>query len=199
MINFYVTWLASVLFWVGVLLVPVGLALIVVPGRILGSQARINRWISSREFFDRLNAPRYQERLFYRHHRWTGGVVMLLSGLCLFRLGLDLRLTALESILQRIARTPFEAWLFPQLYWILMLLLALAFTAGVIIFIRPSVLKRFEAWANRWVETDGRLERLDTVKDIPAHILPGKPRLFGLAVLAGALYIVYQTAPMAFS
>lgn len=189
-------WLSACLFWLGLLLVPVGLALVIVPQRILGAQERLNRWISSREFFALLDRPHYKERILYRHHRLTGALVSGVALLCLLRLGLDVDSGRLAVVIRYLADTPFQVWLYQQLYWILLASLVLALLAGLVILVRPSALKRLEAWGNRWIQTDERLAPLDAVKNIPPNVLPGgQPRLFGLAVLAGALYIVYQTAP----
>ena len=63
-------------------------------------------------------------------------------------------------------------------------------------FIRPSVLKTFEKWSNRWIDTDGPLKALDKQKHLPDKILPGNPRLFGLFVILGATYIIWSSYPL---
>ena len=81
---------------------------------------------------------------------------------------------------------------------LLVILNSIAFIIGILVFLRPSLLKSVERWSNRWVETEDTLQGLDKVHDIPANILPGKPRLFGLFVLIGALYIIYSTGILLF-
>lgn len=191
-------WLLSSLFWVGVLLLPIALALILAPVRTMQYSQRLNRWISTRQFFDNLNRPRYQERLIYRHHRGFGALIVLLSGAVIYMLFFYSGPAETVGYFTRLARTEFGVWLLSNCYYILLILNVLAFMVGIVVYFRPSLLKSLERWSNRWVETDNTLQGLDRVHDIPAKILPGKPRLFGLAVLAGALYIIYSTGTLLF-
>ena len=189
----YVAIAATFLFWIAVLLVFVGASLILVPARFLAAGSSLNRWISSKEFFDWLNAPIYQERLFYRHHRVTGALVVLASAYCLYRLAIGLGPARIEDGLGHFTTSPFLLWLLPLLVWVLMGALVVAAAVGVLVFARPSLLKRIEATANLWVESESSLSRLDNVRNIPSHILPGRPRLFGAGVVLGAVYIIYLT------
>jgi len=82
------------------------------------------------------------------------------------------------------------------LYYLLIGAMVLAFIFGVIMFIRPSALKTFERWSNYWVDTDAKLKVLDERKDLPDSILPGNPRIFGIFVIFGAIYIIWSTNPL---
>lgn len=191
-VEFY-TWLQAALFWIGVLLIPLGLALVLVPSRVLAMTGTLNRWIATKPVFDALNRPRYQERVFYRHHLLTGAIIVVASLACLYMLALYVEPADLASRLVRLADSEFGKWLMISLYYLLLLCLCLALLVGAVVFIRPSLLKSVEAWGNRWVDTDKTLEQLDEVHEIPAALLQGKPRWFGLFVLAGAAYIIYRT------
>lgn len=191
--EFYL-WLQTALFWIGVLLVPLGLALILIPARVLATTSSLNRWISTKPFFDSVNRPHYQERLFYRHHRLFGLIIAAASLICLYMLGLYMEPQELITRLVTLAQSEFGKWLLASVYYLLLVCLFLAFITGMIVLFRPSLLKSLEAWGNRWVDTDRTLEQLDQVREIPTNILPGRPRWFGLFVLLGAGYMIYRTA-----
>jgi hypothetical protein len=195
--EFYL-WLQTALFWVGVLLVLLGLALILAPSRVLAATGKLNRWISTKPFFESINRPRYHERYFYRHHCLFGLIIAAASLVCLYMLGLYMEPQELVVRLVRLAQSEFGKWLLASLYYVLLVSLCLTFLIGVIVLIRPSLLKSLETWGNRWVDTDKSLEQLDEVHEIPENILPGRPRWFGLFVLLGAGYMIYRTAAAVF-
>lgn len=186
-------WLISSLFWIGVLLVPLGLFLLFAPGRAERMGEIMNRWISTRAFFDVLNKPRYQERYFYRHHRTLGAVLTLLAAGSLYGLVFYAGMSDTAGYFQGLARSEFEHWLFTNLYYMLVVVLVLALVCGVIIFARPSALRKLEAWSNRWVMTDEKLESLDEMHELPGNVFSRRPRLFGFFILLGAAYIMYMT------
>ena len=186
-------WLVSSLFWIGALLVPLGLFLLIAPGRAERMGEIMNRWISTRTFFEALNKPRYQEKHFYRHHRLLGAVVALLSVGSIYVLVFYAGMTDTAGYFQRLARSDFEHWLFTNLYYILVAVLVLTLVCGIVIFARPSALRRLEAWSNRWVMTDEKLETLDEMHELPGNVFSSRPRLFGIFILLGAAYIMYMT------
>ena len=186
-------WLASSLFWVGALLVPLGLFLLLAPTRVARLGEIMNRWVSTQKFFDAINRPRYQEKFVYRHHRIFGIVVTLLSVCVLYMLVFYSGMEVTVGYFQGLAQSGFENWLFTNLYYILVFVVSLALVCGIVIFIRPSALKRVEAWSNQWVATEDKLKPLDEVHEIPGGIFSSRPRLFGVFVLLGACYIMYMT------
>lgn len=195
--EFYL-WMLHTLFWIGILLAFLGLALIIAPAQVLGTARTLNRWISTKPFFDSLNRPRYQERYFYRNHRISGTIIVVLSAICLYILVFYHSPAAITAQLIRTMETEFGRWLIVSLYYLLLGCLGVALLVGVVVLIRPSLLKSLEQWGNRWVDTDRELEGFDRVHEIPGHILPGRPRWFGLFVLLGALYILFSTGRMLF-
>lgn len=190
MTNIMGTWFASSLFCLGILFILVGLALIIMPTRFLTWGNSVNRWISTSAFFNALDRPRDHERFFYKHHRFLGGIIVVLAAVTIYQLAFHTNLDAMTAAVQKLAVTVFGKWLLTTIFYILIGLSVLALIAGFIIFIRPSLLKSLESWGNRWIDTGAPLDRFNEVHDIPANILPGKPRLFGCFVLLGALYIV---------
>lgn len=184
------TWFATSLFCLGILFLLVGMALIIMPARFLNWGNSVNRWISTSSFFNALDKPRNHERFYYKHHRLFGGVVVVLAAVTVYQLAFHANLDTTTAAVQKLAVTVFGKWLVKICFYILIGLSVLALIAGGIIFIRPSLLKSLEAWGNQWVDTGAPLDRFNEVHEIPANILPGKPRLFGCFVFLGAIYIV---------
>ena len=172
---------------------PLGLFLLIAPSRVARLGEIMNRWVSTQAFFDAINRPRYQEKFIYRHHRIFGGVVSLLSICTLYMLVFYSGMEVTAGFFESLAQTSFERWLFTNLYYMLVFVVVLALACGVVIFVRPSALKRLEAWSNRWIATDDKLKTLDEVHELPGGIFSSRPRLFGIFVLLGAFYIMYMT------
>ena len=188
-----IAWLTTSLFCLGVVFIPVGLALILFPAQVLAWGNSVNRWISTTAFFGALDLSRDHERFYYKHHRFFGGLIIILAAVSIYMLAYYIGLDATVAGLQKLAVSAFGQWLLVNCYYILISLCGLALVAGLIILIRPSLLKSLETWGNRWIDTQAPLKRFDEVHEIPTNILPGKPRLFGCFVLIGAIYIVYVT------
>lgn len=189
-------WLTNALFMLGLLLVPVGMGFCLVPNKMFAIASKMNKWISTDKMFTKLNKPRYKESYFYRHHRVFGALTIILSFICLYILTFYAGVDTVTEVLFKIAETEFEKWLFSSLYYILICAIVLAAVFGAIMFKRPSALKKFEAWSNHWIATDEQLEFLNNQKDLPDRVLPGNPRIFGLFVILGAIYIIWNTSPL---
>lgn len=186
-------WLTSSLLVLGILLIPLGLSFLFLPEKMTRIGERLNNWISTEHFFDSLNKPRYQERLVYRYHRLFGSFIIAASLISIYMLYFYTDVKPLMQKITLMAETAFGKWLLESLYYILLGANALAFVVGLIIFIRPSLLKTLEEKANSWIETEEKLKVLDRTKELPDTVLPGNPRIFGTLILIGALYIIVNT------
>jgi hypothetical protein len=186
-------WFMTSLFVLGILLIPLGLSFLFLSEKMVQLGNKLNHWISTEHWFDALNRPRYQERLFYRYHHLFGASVMLLTALCIYMMLFYADVSLVLNKLSMMADTVFGKWLLETLYYVLIAANGLAFVFGAIIFIRPSVLKNLETKANHWVETEQKLDVLNSIRDLPETVLPGNPRIFGTLILIGAVYIIVNT------
>ena len=192
--NVYYGWILDSLFILGFLLIPVGIGFLLTPVKMFELANKMNRWIATDSFFNKINLPIYKERFFYRHNKVFGMVIILSSIACLYVLAINSGVEYIVEILIQFAETAFEEWLFVILYYLLIAGIILALIFGVIMFIRPSALKSFEKWSNQWIDTDEPLEVMNKTQDVPDKILPGKPRIFGLLVLIAAMYIIWSVS-----
>ena len=193
-----VDWILTVLFCLGVLFIPVGIALILVPQSVMRLGESSNRWISTNGLVNSLDSPRNHERLFYKYHHLFGVLIVLGSAFSLYVLVYNNGITDTAESISHLADTVAGEWLLETAYYILSGACVLALLVGLVIIVRPSLLKAVEAWGNRWIDTGSTLEKLDQVHDIPTNVLPGKPRTFGIFVLICAVYIVYITSTRIF-
>lgn len=193
--EFY-QWLLNSIFMIGILLLPVGLGFCLFPDKLFNIAKKMNKWIVTDHLFHHLNKPRYKESFFYRHHRVFGSVIIFASIVSLYTLTFYLGMDSITYVLVKLAGSSFEKWLFVILYYLLLGFICLAIIFGAVMIIRPSTLKSFEKWSNHWIDTDRPLKILDRESDMPDRILPGNPRVFGLFVILGAIYMIWSTFPL---
>jgi hypothetical protein len=188
-----IKWLVASLFWLSLLISLIGIIFMVRPGVLVQSSKKLNRWISTSGFFDALDRSRQVERTVYRYHRWFGFIILVGASYCLYIFLFNIDVQRMIRILPIVGNSGFSAWLYEMLYYLLICANALALVTGLIILLRPSLLKSLETIANRWIASDKLIKPLDQTHSIPEHILPGNIRLFGLIVLIGGLYIMFNT------
>ncbi len=194
--EFY-QWILDSIFMIGILLLPVGLGFCLFPEKLFDIANRMNRWIVTDHFFHMINKPRYKESFFYRHHRTFGMVIFIVSIASLYTLTFYLGIETILHVLNKLAGSAFEKWLYVILYYLFLGFLSLTVIIGVIMFVRPSALKSFEKWSNYWVDTDTPLKVLNRENNMPDKLLPGSnPRVFGLFVILAAIYMIWSTWPL---
>ncbi len=182
-------WLNEVIFWIGILVVIIGLLFILIPQQLDRFASRTNTWISTNKFFDNLDRSRDQDEFFYGHNKIVGALIVLCSiyilNLILVSPGYELMARTLELM----AESEFTNWLYPQLLILLVIATFIALFVGVIIFIRPSALRAFDAWVNRWVDTQDKLEVFDATHSIAEEKVKNNLRIYGIIVFLGGCYI----------
>jgi hypothetical protein len=191
-----VQWLVASLFWISVPVSLCGFVFLIYPDLLLRHSQKLNRWISTAWFFNALDRPRHIERQVYHYHRIFGLIIVFGAAYSLYVFLFDTDIQRIIRVLPVLGNTGFSEWFYEIIYYLLICANIAALIAGLIIFIRPSLLKKIEVIANRWVADDELTRPLDQTVSIPEHILPGNIRLFGLIVLIGGLYIMFNTGIM---
>ena len=197
--SIFISWFSSALFCLGILIVILGFLMIIIPKQIHTIGEKLNFWVSTDSFFTEVDKPRFLERYVYKHHYLVGTLIMFGSLYCLYIFLIEKDLELMLSNLPWINGNKMLAeWIYESLIYVLIFANFLCFLIGIIIFIRPSLLKSIERLSNRWVDNDRFFKRLDSTRSIPEHVLPGNMRLFGLAVIMGGFYIVFVTGTSIF-
>lgn len=187
-------WFMHILFILGLMLIPIGIGFMFIPDKVFAIAKRLNRWIATDVFFNRINAPIYKEKFFYRNHKPLGVIIIMAALTCIYLLTFYSGIAEIIGVLNTLAESEFEEWLFVISYYLLVAALFIAVFFGFIMFIRPSALKSFESWGNHWIDTEKKLEVLNNKKDLPDTVLSGKPRIFGFFIFVSAVYIIYSVA-----
>jgi len=117
------------------------------------------------------------ERLIYRHHRWFGVLVLAAAGFCLWQL--------LRSSAAGLLAAPGTASI---LLWVLVTGQLVNVLIGLVLLIRPSLLKPVEAIGNRWHRLDIDRGRHPRSIRITAALLA----VIGLIVLIGSAALLLQ-------
>ena len=177
--------------------VVVGLVLIFDSPRALRWNARLSRWISTREAMARFDAPRDVKRFVYRGHRVVGvlvvaGALYSLDGLT-FGFSTEALVRAFRDLgNQGVLGMAFDG---ARLFFLVGNLLALV--AGMVLCLRPAALQRIEAWADRSYAPRGG-SRLDEMRFQPDQWVARHPRLAGVFALAGGGFILLKLGVLAF-
>lgn len=128
----------------GIASVVPGVGLLAMPKRMPNKSTRLRQWLFEEDLLALLNRYHRIEPPLYRHHRIFGAVVIAGAVILLGFLSKqnDHFMASAWSHLLGIRMAMMAAWA----------LAILALIVGIYVFIRPSALKPFEAFANYWIE-----------------------------------------------
>ena len=134
------------------------------------------------------------EPFFYRHAKTNGGI-LILGSLFIFYTLLTFNFDML------IPHTPEQvspfvySWLSQagQLFFFIGSTFILIF--GLIVFIRPSLIKTFEATANRWLSAPSIFSFLNPNRSTSKQWLSAYPRILGIFFTLFALFILFTFLP----
>lgn len=189
-------WLINSMFVFGVFIFLLGLWILILPAHFLKAGQSLSKWVTTDRYFDYMDKPHYQERGIYKHHRIAGALIVLGALYTLAMLLVKIDIGVVYAKLPVVINLFWSEWFYNTVYYLLIGANILAVVVGGIVFVRPSNLKGIEQILNRWVVTEQGLKRLDRTHEIAIEILPGNPRLFGLAVTLGGLYIILSMGIM---
>ncbi|MFQ5659798.1 MAG: hypothetical protein ACE5GZ_05185 [Gammaproteobacteria bacterium] len=177
----------SIFFWAGIVTMLVGFCILLAPDRVIRTGRWLNRWVSTEAFFDKFDAPARSERFFYRHHTILG--IMLVLGAAYIFYSFVFAFDAGTQTLSLFSSPAVNDWLITSLSFLNIMFSIVIFLIGIIMTLRPSVLKNIENLLNRWFTVDERLKTLDIQFKSPEQVFTKRPRLLGLLIVAGSLYI----------
>lgn len=185
-----VAFTGKVFFWVGIVTFCIGTLILVSPALVMRVAGKMNRWVPTDAWFRRLDSPKVTERLFYRHHRIFGALLVIGTGYVIYQFVWGIDYAAVFGRAEIMGSHAAAAWLAATLGFIAIVFSVVVFGIGVVVFFRPSILKRLERRANTWFAADQSLKRLDEQVSTPDRIFIRIPRLVGLLVILGSLYVI---------
>ena len=172
-----------------------GLSLLLFPDKTLEIIRQLNVWVDTDRWFDYLNTELKSEAFIYRHHR-IFGTFILLASLWIFWVFVvshpsdDFQFLGVFELSDTV-----DAWLTGSIIFLIRLVSVFFIITGLVVLIRPSLLKMLEQKMNRWIDTDvsGSLETPHKGAD---EYLVQHPRLIGGFVLCAGAYLVLSAAVM---
>jgi len=175
----------------------VGLIMLIAPDKVHAAAARLDVFISTEKYFDLLDSTKYIDKYIYKYHHFFGIFIIVGSIYTIVMLaplqGSEYR--ALPELINPVI----SSWFYDAVVLTLLFFCSLVSLIGFIIFFRPSAIKVFEAKMNTWQDTSHHIKILDEQRYLEQQKPLKKPRLFGLIVFSGSLYILWQTAPSVFN
>jgi len=190
--HFWLDFFVFVFFWAGVAAFILGLLIVVSPATVMRVGQVLNRWVSTDQLFHDLDSPHTTEKLFYRHHRAFGVLLVLGGGYILYIFAYQLGSTTLAGSVTLFGSHTVAQWLLDSLIALNRMFAAVAIALGITVFFRPSALKDLELSTNRWFAVDESLKALDAQMGAPERFFARNPRLFGVLIMLGSLYVVFN-------
>lgn len=149
---------------------------------------------SLRKALKPVEIPRQTERFFYRHHRSMGILIALLGGLFVWLYLVEGEGSRIAEWLGRQAGGELLSAWGAGIGGFLVVVNVLAIVFGIVMAVRPSALKGVETFANRWISTRRATKALDSEHDPLGRFAMRHPRLFGVLVLLGSLFVLLNLA-----
>lgn len=167
----------------GLVAAALGLLMLLTPAGFERLSKIVGRRFSARQLMKPLEVPHYREVFFYRHHRWTGGLI--LAGALFFLLSLSFRfdLETASAVL------PGNEWVWTSVFWFLVVGNIVALAIGAMILLRPHMLEQLEKSANRWVSLRQISRPLEKSHDAMDHMASRHPKVIGAVLLVAGLFL----------
>jgi hypothetical protein len=173
----------------------VGALLLARPRTLFALNTRLSRWVDTRGAFSALDQPRHLERFFYRHHRILGVSIVLGASYVLWRWVFDYERAGVIALLSPSWQAAGMDWVPVALEVSLVGLHCAILVVGLLIFIRPSLLKGVETAANRW-QAGPATSPLDSVVQGVDGAVEGYPRVSGLLLVVSSVWCLAALAPI---
>ena len=170
-----------------------GVWMLLRPDQALRFNQRASTWVSMERLATVMDKRRSTERLVYHYH--------LVYGALLLAAGLFTLYVMSGGRWGRNVVTTFSlgewSWLVSDVTTLLMITIGLLATVlGIIILIRPSLLRGVEAQLNRWINTDDDLKVLDSVHYAPDRFASRHARSVAAVIAIGSLYALVALVPL---
>jgi hypothetical protein len=166
-----------------------GLMLIFKPEHVIQWNTRFQKTYSMRRQTRSLEQPHDIDRLFYRHHLIVGSTITIISAYIFYYFSMVFTINMFAIIFSGYS-TAILALLADWLRILMLVVSTLTLIIGITILLRPSGLKSFESWANRWISTRQATRPLTQNYQKLDQLLLASPRVLGITLVLLSLYSV---------
>ena len=149
---------------------------------------RASTLFSLRRSTKALETPRYIDQAFYNHHKILGVIVTLTSVYVLYYFSVVFDTAIIAGSMAADGYNEIYGILFDAIRITMLLMAVGTLVIGVIVFIRPSLLKGFESWSNHWVSTRRASRALAEEQDQINQLAYNNPKLVGIIVIILSIY-----------
>jgi hypothetical protein len=150
----------------------------------------LDRWVSTRQVIRPLEKQHSIARPMYRMHRLVGALICAGALYALIVLGTAQGAAAITKSLSGLGSRYFVEWLSDSLRLFLLIGNAGALVFGLFFILRPSALKRLEAWADRSISGRQATKPLEISHHPADKFVRAHPRMVGALVILGSLYVL---------
>lgn len=190
--DIYLWHALSIFLLLGAMLgIMLGLVLIFKPQLVEQLNRVANHWISTRGISRILDRSISIERWFYRHHRVAGTFIMLGAAYIFIDFAFWLDKAAMLQRYARLMPIKMLQGLLDAVVSFALIAGFAAFIAGLLIFLRPSLLKGLEQSSNQWVS----MRRVTKVFDVPRDqvdiFVVKYAQHVGWILLLGSIYLFF--------
>jgi hypothetical protein len=156
------------------------------------------RWISTREALRPLDLPHSVDPFLYRWHTWFGSLIALGSAYVLYVAFFGASMSSVARLFA--ARPGIWAQMLTQFsWWFFVVGAAGGLVLGLLLALRPGVLKAAEAWAGRSYSARRSTKPLEIMHLSGERWLLSHPRASGAAIALGSVYVMWILATVLFS
>ena len=171
-----------------------GLGLILAPALTLKLNEKINTRISMREKTKTIEKPIKSEPFFYKHSKFSGTILVIGSLFVLYTLQTFNAYSLIPHLPKSISTTAWE-WIIQSVEIFFFISCVFIFVFGLIILIRPSMIKNFEQAANHWISTRQGFSKMSADIDITNKLVNTYPRVFGVFIALFSLIVLFLLLP----
>lgn len=169
------------------------------PEQVFRVNRFFNQWLSSRRLTRPLNRIIYRvERPVYHHHRVFGAALLAGAGYILYSLWFRYDRAATLRLFKEFNPQTL-AWLLDSTVVLLYLTSIAVLVIASFMVIRPSLLRGFEAKANRWLSTRRMEKSLEVMRMQPDAAAGRHPRVTALLLVLGGLYVLASLGFLVFT
>jgi uncharacterized membrane protein YidH (DUF202 family) len=172
--------------------IAVSLMLIFKPHWVARVNRVTNRWVSMRRISYAVDRSVSVERWFYRHHRLLGLFIILGAGYLLVYFGWRFdQNAALQTFGSYLPNKQLMGALLQALVYFLLIGGAVALCVGLIVLLRPSLLKGVEAESNKWVSSRRATKVMDVQHGHVDLFVERHAQRVGCLLLVASIYLFF--------
>jgi hypothetical protein len=171
-----------------------GLGLIFAPSITLKFNEKINTRISLRKKTKAIETPIKSEPVFYKYSKISGAILIIGSLFILYTLATFNIYSLIPHLPKSISPAAWD-WLLQagQIFFFITCSFILIF--GLIVLIRPSLMKNFEQAANHWISTRQHFSKMSNDINLANKLVNTYPRAFGSFITIFSLIVLFFLLP----